>query len=143
MLAVTHNLLAQNANRQLNIVTGKKAKSTEKLSSGYRVNRSADDAAGLTISEKMRWQIRGLNRASNNIQDGISLVQVADGALGEIHSMLHRMKELAVQASNDTNTDSDREQLQNEVRALADTLRALDASSHTVQPGAEAAPDGA
>lgn len=118
MLVVNHNLTAQNANRQLNIVTGLKCKSTEKLSSGYRINRAADDAAGLSISEKMRWQIRGLNRASQNIQDGISLVQVADGALGEIHSMLHRMKELAVQASNDTNTDSDRKQLQNEVAEL-------------------------
>ncbi len=118
MLVVNHNLTAQNANRQLNIVTGLKMKSTEKLSSGYRINRAADDAAGLSISEKLRWQLRGLNRASQNIQDGISLVQVADGALGEIHSMLHRMKELSVQASNDTNTDSDREQLQNEVREL-------------------------
>lgn len=118
MLVVAHNLLAQNANRQLKINTGKKAKSTEKLSSGYRINRSADDAAGLAISEKMRFQIRGLDRASQNIQDGVSLVQVADGALSEIHSMLHRMKELAVQASNDTNTDSDRSQLQNEVREL-------------------------
>ena len=118
MMAVSHNLMAQNANRQFNIVTRKKAKSTEKLSSGYRINRSADDAAGLAISEKMRLQIRGLDRASNNIQDGISLVQVADGALSEIHSMLHRMKELSVQASNDTNTETDRAQLQNEVGQL-------------------------
>ena len=117
-MVVQHNMQAVNANRQLNLVTGQQAKSTEKLSSGYRINRAADDAAGLSISEKLRWQIRGLNRASQNIQDGISLVQVADGALGEIHSMLHRMKELAVQASNDTNTDSDREQLQNEVSQL-------------------------
>lgn len=118
MLVVSHNLLAQNANRQFNIVTGQKTKSTEKLSSGYRINRSADDAAGLAISEKMRFQIRGLDRASQNIQDGISLVQVADGALSEIHSMLHRMKELSIQASNDTNTDTDRAQLQNEVSQL-------------------------
>ena len=97
-VVISHNLMAQNANRQLNIITKKKAKNTEKLSSGFRINRSADDAAGLAISEKMRWQIRGLDRASKNIEDGISFVQTGEGALNEVHDMLHRMKELAVQA---------------------------------------------
>ena len=117
-VVISHNLMAQNANRQLNIITKKKAKNTEKLSSGYRINRSADDAAGLAISEKMRWQIRGLDRASKNIEDGISFVQTGEGALNEVHDMLHRMKELAVQASNDTNTDTDRAQIDTEIQQI-------------------------
>ena len=96
-----------NTNRMLNINDSKKAKTMEKLSSGYRINRSADDAAGLAISEKMRRQIRGLSQASFNSQDGISLVQVADGALNETHEVLQRMNELAVKAANGTNTDTD------------------------------------
>ena len=91
-MIVAHNLMAMNASRQYNMVTGYKVKSSEKLSSGYRINRAADDAAGLSISEKMRWQIRGLNRGSKNIQDGISLVQTADGALNEVHSMVQRIR---------------------------------------------------
>lgn len=117
MQVITHNLLSQFSNRQLNITSGKKAKSAEKLSTGYKINRSADDAAGLTISEKMRWQIRGLNRASDNIGEGISLLQVADGALNEVHSILHRMRELSVQAANDTNTELDRQAIQQEIEA--------------------------
>ena len=117
-VVISHNLMAQNANRQLNIITKKKAKNTEKLSSGFRINRSADDAAGLAISEKMRWQIRGLDRASKNIEDGISFVQTGEGALNEVHDMLHRMKELAVQASSDTNTDTDRAQIDTEIQQI-------------------------
>lgn len=117
MVAV-HNMLAANAGRQYGITTDSKRKSTEKLSSGYRINRSADDAAGLSISEKMRWQMRGLNQASENIQDGISLIQVADGALDETHGILQRMRELSVQAANDTNTDEDRDAIQREIEAL-------------------------
>jgi len=90
-MVVQHNLTAMNSNRQLGMVTGQQAKSSEKLSSGYRINRAADDAAGLTISEKMRSQIRGLNKASSNAQDGISLIQTAEGALNEVHSILQRM----------------------------------------------------
>lgn len=115
---ITHNMLAQFSARQLKITDNNMSKSTERLSSGYRVNRAADDAAGLQISEKMRWQIRGLNKASNNIQDGSSLLQVADGALSEVHDMLHRMNELAVQASNDTNTAEDRQDIQKEIDTL-------------------------
>lgn len=118
MQVLAHNLLAQYSSRQLNITSGKKAKASEKLSSGYRINRSADDAAGLSISEKMRSQIRGLNRASKNIQDGISLVQVADGALEQTHEILQRMRELSVQAANDTNQDIDRAAIQAELDAL-------------------------
>ena len=117
-MVVAHNLLAMNANRQFNINTNLKAKSTEKLSSGYKINRAADDAAGLSISEKMRWQIRGLNRGSKNIQDGISLMQVADGALNEVHSMVHRIRELAIQAANGTNSDQDRAYIQAEVKQI-------------------------
>ena len=117
-MVVAHNLLAANTNRQLGIITGGKKKSTEKLASGYRINRSADDAAGLTISEKMRWQVRGLDKASNNIQDGVSFVQVADGALNEVDSILQRMNELAVQGANDSNTDADRAAIQEEIDAL-------------------------
>lgn len=111
-----------NANRQLNINNKKKAASSEKLSSGYRINRAADDAAGLSISEKMRYQIRGLNRASDNISDGISLIEVADGALQESHAILQRMNELAVQAANDTNTSVDRSAIQSEITQLEEEL---------------------
>ena len=121
-MVVQHNLTAMNANRQLGITTGAQAKSSEKLSSGYRINRAADDAAGLTISEKMRSQIRGLNKASDNAQDGVSLIQVAEGALNESHSILQRMNELATQAANDTNTSSDRTAIQKEIDALTSEL---------------------
>ena len=117
-MVVQHNLTAANTNRQLGITTNGRQKSTEKLSSGYKINRAADDAAGLSISEKMRNQIRGLNKASDNAQDGISLVQTAEGALNEVHSMLQRMSELAVQASNGTNASQDRTALDNEVQQL-------------------------
>lgn len=117
-MVVQHNLTAANTNRQLGITTNGLQKSTEKLSSGYKINRAADDAAGLSISEKMRNQIRGLNKASDNAQDGISLVQTAEGALNEVHSMLQRMSELAVQASNGTNDTQDRTALDNEVQQL-------------------------
>lgn len=117
-MVVQHNLTAANTNRQLGITTNGLQKSTEKLSSGYKINRAADDAAGLSISEKMRNQIRGLNKASDNAQDGISLVQTAEGALNEVHSMLQRMSELAVQASNGTNAAQDRTALDNEVQQL-------------------------
>ena len=121
-MVVQHNLTAQNANRQLGITTGAMAKSTEKLSSGYRINRASDDAAGLSISEKMRNQIRGLDRASANAQDGISLIQTAEGALNESHAILQRMSELCVQAANDTNMSVDREALQQEVNQLTQEL---------------------
>lgn len=117
-MVVQHNLQAMNANRMLNVTTGQQAKSTEKLSSGYKINRAADDAAGLTISEKMRKQIRGLDQASTNAQDGVSSVQTAEGALTEVHSMLQRMNELAVQASNGTNAESDRQAIQDEIDQL-------------------------
>ena len=117
-MVVTHNLLAANASRQLGITTYSKKKSSEKLASGYRINRAADDAAGLSISEKLRSQVRGLNMASKNIQDGISLVQVADGALNETHALLQRMRELSVQAANDTNASTDREAIQQEMNQL-------------------------
>ena len=117
-MVVQHNLTAANTNRQLGITTNGLQKSTEKLSSGYKINRAADDAAGLSISEKMRSQIRGLNKASDNAQDGISLVQTAEGALNEVHSMLQRMSELAVQAANGTNATTDRTALNDEVQQL-------------------------
>ena len=117
-MVVQHNMQAANANRMLNVTTGQQAKSTEKLSSGYRINRAADDAAGLTISEKMRKQIRGLTQASLNAQDGISAVQTAEGALTEVHDMLQRMNELAVKASNGTNSEDDRSYIQNEIDQL-------------------------
>ncbi len=119
---IAHNIYAINAQRQFNIVDSKVRKSTEKLSSGYRINRAADDAAGLSISEKMRRQIRGLNRASANCQDGISLVQVADGALNETHSILQRMNELAIQSANGTNSGSDRAAIEAEKDALVSEL---------------------
>lgn len=118
-MIIQHNLQAANANRMLNIVTTKQSDSAKKLSSGYRINSSADDAAGLSISEKMRSQIRGLDKASNNAQDGVSLIQVAEGALGEVHSTLQRMNELAIQAANDTNTSIDRDAIKNEIDQLA------------------------
>lgn len=117
-MVVQHNLTAMNSNRQLGITTGAQAKVTEKLSSGYKINRAADDAAGLTISEKMRSQIRGLTQASSNAQDGVSCVQTAEGALAEVHAMLQRMNELAIKSSNGTNTTADRKAIQKEVTAL-------------------------
>ena len=117
-MVVQHNMTAMNANRQLGITTSAQAKSSEKLSSGYKINRAGDDAAGLTISEKMRSQIRGLNKASDNAQDGISAIQVAEGALNETHSILQRMNELATQAANDTNTTSDRNAISDELKQL-------------------------
>ncbi len=114
-MVISHNLTAMNAQRQFNITTNSKAKSSEKLSSGYRINRAADDAAGLAISEKMRRQIRGLNQGALNVQDGISLLQVADGALNEVHDMLQRMNELSVKAANETNTYEDRLAIQEEL----------------------------
>ncbi len=117
-MVVQHNLTAMNSNRMLGLTTATQAKSTEKLSSGYKVNRAADDAAGLAISEKMRRQIRGLTQASANAQDGISCVQTAEGALNEVHDMLQRMNELAVKAANGTNQSEDRAYIQSEVDAL-------------------------
>ncbi|MCR5626278.1 MAG: hypothetical protein K6F99_03060, partial [Lachnospiraceae bacterium] len=114
----THNLAAFNAQRQYNIGTSARVKTTEKLSSGYKINRAADDAAGLAISEKMRLQIRGLDQGSENIQDGISLVQTADGALQEVNDMLQRINELSIQAANGTNSDSDRYNINQEIQAL-------------------------
>ena len=121
-MVIQHNMAAANTNRQLGIITGSLSKSTEKLSSGYRINRAADDAAGLSISEKMRGQIRGLNQASTNAQDGISLIQTAEGALSESHSILQRMRELAVQSANGTETDDDRAAVQAEVEQLQEEL---------------------
>ena len=118
-MVVQHNMQAANANRMLNVTTSAQSKSTEKLSSGYKINRAADDAAGLTISEKMRKQIKGLDRASTNAQDGVSAVQTAEGALTEVHSMLQRMNELAVQSANGTNSETDRKAIQDEVDQLA------------------------
>jgi flagellin len=127
-MVVQHNMQAMNASRVLNVTAGQQAKSTEKLSSGYKINRAADDAAGLSISEKMRKQIRGLDRASTNAQDGVSAVQTAEGALSEVHSMLQRINELAVQAANGTNASKDITaisdevvQLKTEIDRIADT----------------------
>ncbi len=117
-MVVQHNLRAMNANRMLGITTGVLSKSSEKLSSGYKINRAADDAAGLAISEKMRKQVRGLTQASSNAEDGISAVQTAEGALTEVHDMLQRMNELAVKAANGTNALSDRQTIQDEVTQL-------------------------
>ncbi|SCY34380.1 flagellin N-terminal helical domain-containing protein [Butyrivibrio sp. INlla14] len=121
-MVVQHNITAMNANRQLGITTDIQAKSSEKLSSGYRINRAADDAAGLAISEKMRRQVRGLTQASANAQDGISVVQTAEGALNEVHDMLQRMNELAVKAANDTLTTQDRSYIQQEITQLSDEI---------------------
>jgi len=121
-MVVQHNMQAANANRMLGVTTSAQAKSTEKLSSGYKINRAADDAAGLTISEKMRSQVRGLTQASSNAEDGISAVQTAEGALTEVHSMLQRMNELAVKSANATNTSADRQAIQEEVTALSSEI---------------------
>ncbi len=129
-MVVQHNLTAMNANRQLGVTTGSQSKSSEKLSSGYRINRAGDDAAGLKISEKMRSQVRGLDRASTNAQDGVSLIQTAEGALNEAHSILQRMNELAVQGANDTNENIDRDAINEELAALTDEL---DRISETTQ----------
>lgn len=134
MLFIQHNLLAENANRQLNINTNKNAKITEKLSSGYKINRAADDAAGLAISEKMRRQIRGLHQGSENIKDGVGYVQTAEGALNEVHDMLQRINELAVKAASETNTDVDREYIDSEVQALKKEIdRIFDTTSFNEQ----------
>lgn len=124
-MVVQHNMTSMNANRQLGITVNNQAKSTEKLSSGYKVNRAGDDAAGLTISEKMRSQIRGLNKASTNAEDGISLIQTAEGALNEAHEILQRMNELATQAANDTNTTSDRAAIKKEIDALTSEINRI------------------
>lgn len=129
-MVVQHNITAMNSNRQLGVTTSGQAKSSEKLSSGYRINRAGDDAAGLKISEKMRSQVRGLNRASDNAQDGISLIQTAEGALNEAHSILQRMNELAVQGANDTNENIDRDAINEELSALT---AELDRISQTTQ----------
>ena len=117
-MVVQHNLTAMNSNRMLGVNTKSQAKSTEKLSSGYKINRAADDAAGLSISEKMRKQIRGLTQASLNAQDGISAVQTAEGALNEVQDMLQRMNELAVKAANGTQSEDDKSYIQNEIDQL-------------------------
>lgn len=139
-MIVQHNMSALNTNRQLGISSTNLSKATEKLSSGYRINRAGDDAAGLSISEKMRGQIRGLDQASTNAEDGVSLIQTAEGAMNEVHSILQRMRELAVQAANDTNVEADRNaiaaeqsQLQAEITRIAgqtefNTMKLLDGS---------------
>ncbi len=129
-MVVQHNLTAMNSNRQLSVTTSAQTKSSEKLSSGYRINRAGDDAAGLKISEKMRSQMRGLTRASTNAQDGVSLIQTAEGALNEAHSILQRMNELAVQGANDTNESIDRDAINEELEALT---QELDRISETTQ----------
>ena len=124
-MVVQHNLSAMNTNRQMGTVSSALQKSTEKLSSGYKINRAGDDAAGLSISEKMRSQIRGLNKASTNAEDGVSLIQTAEGALNETHSILQRMNELATQAANDTNTSTDRKAIKAELTALTSELNRI------------------
>ena len=136
---VQHNITAMNSNRQLGVTTSSQAKSSEKLSSGYKINRAGDDAAGLTISEKMRSQIRGLNKASTNAQDGVSLIQTAEGALNEAHSILQRMNELAVQGANDTNQEIDRDAINAELEALTTEL---DRISETTQFNKQSLLDG-
>ena len=128
-MVVQHNMAAMNANRLLGATTTSLSKSTDKLSSGYKINRAADDAAGLSISEKMRSQIRGLNKASDNAQDGISLIQTAEGALNESHSILQRMRELSVQAANGTETDDDREAVQKEISQLQEELTRISSTT--------------
>ena len=128
-MVVQHNLQAANTNRQLGITTSAQAKSTEKLSAGYKINRAADDAAGLSISEKMRSQIRGLNKASSNAQDGVSLVQTAEGALNETHSILQRMNELATQAANGTNTSVDRSAIRAELDQLTSEINRIQSTT--------------
>jgi flagellin len=129
IMVVQHNMTAANTSRQLGIITDGQAKSSEKLASGYRINRAADDAAGLAISEKMRSTIRGLDKASTNAQDGISLVQTAEGALNETHSILQRMNELATQAANDTNTTTDRNSIQLEINQLASEINRIQSTT--------------
>jgi flagellin len=128
-MVVQHNMQAANTNRQLGITSGAQSKSTEKLSSGYKINRAADDAAGLSISEKMRSQVRGLDKASTNAQDGISAVQTAEGALNEVHSILQRMNELATQAANDTNTSVDRKSIKAEINELASEINRISSTT--------------
>ena len=128
-MVVQHNLTAMNSNRMLGLTTATQAKSTEKLSSGYKINRAADDAAGLAISEKMRRQIRGLTQASLNAQDGISAVQTAEGALNEVHDMLQRMNELAVKSANGTNQTEDQDYIQKEVDALVKEIDRVSATT--------------
>ena len=128
-MVVQHNLQAMNANRQLGITSSAQGKAAEKLSSGYRINRAGDDAAGLSISEKMRSQIRGLNKASSNAQDGVSLIQVAEGALNETHSILQRMNELATQAANDTNTSVDRQSISDELNQLSSEITRIQSTT--------------
>ena len=124
-MIVQHNMTALNANRQLGVSNSSLAKSTEKLSSGYRINRAGDDAAGLSISEKMRGQIRGLNQASTNAQDGVSLIQTAEGAMNEVHSILQRMRELTVQAANDPNASEDRTAIASEQSQLVQEINRI------------------
>ena len=128
-MVVQHNMQAMNASRVLNVTANQQAKSTEKLSSGYKINRAADDAAGLSISEKMRKQIRGLDRASTNAQDGVSAVQTAEGALAEVHSMLQRMNELTVQAANGTNSSKDIQALKDEIKQLNTEINRIASST--------------
>jgi flagellin len=129
-MVVQHNMTAMNSNRMLGVTTSAQAKNTEKLSSGYAINRAADDAAGLTISEKMRSQIRGLSQASKNAQDGISCVQTAEGALGEVEDMLQRINELAIKSANGTNTTDDRAAIQKEVTALTTEIDRVQTSTN-------------
>ena len=124
-MRINHNITALNAYRQLSVNNIGVNKSLEKLSSGMRINRAGDDAAGLAISEKMRGQIRGLNQAVRNAQDAISMIQTAEGALNEVHSILQRMRELAIQAGNDTNTDSDRAEIQKEINQLTSEINRI------------------
>ncbi|WP_313289146.1 flagellin [Exiguobacterium sp.] len=124
-MIINHNITALNTHNKLSAASNAQSKSMEKLASGLRINKAGDDAAGLSISEKMRGQIRGLDQASRNAQDGISLIQTAEGALNETHSMLQRMRELAVQASNDTNTTEDREAVQSEADQLAKDINRI------------------
>ncbi len=145
-MVVQHNMGAMNANRMMNITASSLSKSTEKLSSGYRINRAADDAAGLSISEKMRGQIRGLTQASSNAQDGISLIQTAEGALNESHSILQRMRELSVQAANGTETEDDREAVQSEIEQLQNELTRISDTTEfntmKLLDGSQAGPSG-
>ncbi len=124
-MRINHNIAALNTHRQLNSATNAQSKSMEKLSSGLRINNAGDDAAGLAISEKMRGQIRGLDQASKNAQDGISLIQTAEGALNETHDILQRMRELAVQSANDTNYGDDREEIQKEINQLTSEINRI------------------
>ena len=124
-MRINHNIASANTNRQLGVNNTNTSKSLEKLSSGLRINRAGDDAAGLAISEKMRGQIRGLDQASRNSQDGISMIQTAEGALSETHSILQRMKELATQAANGTNTDQDRSEIQKEINQLSSEVNRI------------------